>query len=260
MTFCLGMKLKEGLVGIADTRITSGTEVTVARKVTVYQKKRHSFFLMTSGLRSVRDKALTYFEEVVDEQDQDFDRLYKAVNAFATQIKRVAAEDREALEAGGFGFNISCLVGGQLENDAEHKLYLLYAQGNWVEIMPGTPFHIIGESGYGKPILVRALEYEDPLWFALKVGLLAFESTRISASDVDYPIDVVVYAGNSYQIEQHRYSAADLAHVAAWWQTRLRDSVHELPSEWTLEAFNDLPPELRERLRHSAMPPGTPTS
>lgn len=257
MTFCLGMKLKEGLVGIADTRITSGTEVTVSRKVSVYQKDKHAFFLMTSGLRSVRDKALTYFEEVIEEQDQDFDRLYKAVNAFAAQIKRVAEEDRDALEQSGFGFNISCLVGGQLENDTEHKLYLLYAQGNWVEITDGTPFHIIGESGYGKPILVRALQYEDPLWFALKVGYLAFESTRISASDVNYPIDVVVYAADSYRIEQHRYNAQDLAHVADWWQTRLRDSVHELPSEWTQHAFDDLPPELRERLRNSALPPCT---
>lgn len=256
MTFCLGMKLKEGLVGIADTRITSGTEVTVARKVSVFQKEKHSFFLMTSGLRSVRDKALTYFDEAIEEQDQNFDRLYKAVNAFADQIKRVAAEDREALAESGFSFNISCIVGGQLENDTEHKLYQLYAQGNWVEITPGTPFHIIGESGYGKPILVRALQYEDPLWFALKVGLLAFESTRISASDVDYPIDVVIYAGDSYQIEQHRYEAADLAHVAAWWQARLRKSVHELPSEWALDAFADLPDDLRKRLCNSKLPPG----
>ena len=56
MTFCLGITVEEGLVGIADTRITSGNELTSAHKVTTYQNGQGAFFLMTSGLRSVRDK------------------------------------------------------------------------------------------------------------------------------------------------------------------------------------------------------------
>ena len=237
MTFCLGMKVQSGLVAIADTRITSGSEVTRARKVTVYQKHNHSMFLMTSGLRSVRDKALTYFEEVIEEQDEAFDRLYKAVNAFAAQIRRVADEDRRALQESGMGFNIACLVGGQLERDAEHKLYLLYPQGNWVEITQGTPFSIIGESGFGKPILVRCLAYDDSMPYALKVGCLAFDSTRISSSDVDYPLDVVICEKGSYRILQHRYDEEALSQSFGWWQTRLRDSVHDLPSAWVEQAF-----------------------
>ena len=33
MTFCLGIKLEYGLVGIADTRVLSGTEMVVARNL-----------------------------------------------------------------------------------------------------------------------------------------------------------------------------------------------------------------------------------
>ena len=63
MTFCLGIKVSEGLVGIADTRVISGNENISARKITVYrQNDGSSLFLMTSGLRSVRDKAVTYFD------------------------------------------------------------------------------------------------------------------------------------------------------------------------------------------------------
>ena len=40
MTFCLGMKVSQGLVGIADTRITSGTECITSRKVTVHHSTR----------------------------------------------------------------------------------------------------------------------------------------------------------------------------------------------------------------------------
>ena len=38
MTFCLAMKVQDGLVGIADTRVTSGSECITARKVNVFQQ------------------------------------------------------------------------------------------------------------------------------------------------------------------------------------------------------------------------------
>lgn len=230
MTFCLGMNVHEGIVGIADTRVLSGSECITARKVTVYQQEGQAMFLMTSGLRSLRDKTLTYFDEVMAEAEQPFERLFKAVNAFATQIRRVAREDKEALEDSGLHFNIYTLIGGQLANDREHKLYLVYPQGNWVEIGQGTPYHIIGASGYGKPILDRTLKHHDSMRFALKVGCLAFDSTRISAADVDFPIDVILYARNSYHIVEYRYEKDDLLEMTSWWQERLRRSVHELPA------------------------------
>ena len=103
-------------------------------------------FLMTSGLRSVRDKAVTYFDEAIGESDQTFDKLFKAVNVFAAQIRRVSNEDKDALDKAGLIFDLHALVGGQLENDQEHKLYLIYPQGNWVEVSEGTPYCIIGET------------------------------------------------------------------------------------------------------------------
>lgn len=244
MTFCLGMRLKDGLVGIADTRVTSGTEVITAKKLTVYQHDRHSLFLMSAGLRSVRDKMLTYFDEVMAEQDEQFDRLYKAVNAFGQQVRRVAQEDRQALTEAGLRFEASCLVGGQLENDPAPKLYLLYSEGNWVEIGEGTPFHIIGEQGYGKPILRRVLQHTDDMEHALRVGFLAFDSTRISAADVDFPIDVVLYRSDSFRIVHRRYTHKDLHELSDWWQDRLRSGVQDLPSHRFEELLAELPEAL----------------
>lgn len=239
MTFCLGINVYEGIVGIADTRVLSGNECITARKVTTYQQDGSALFLMTSGLRSVRDKALTYFDEFVAESEQPIDRLFKVVNTFASQIRRVAKEDKEALEESGLHFNIHALVGGQLANDREHKLYLVYPQGNWVEIGQGTPYHIIGASGYGKPILDRTLKHQDSMRFALKVGCLAFDSTRISAADVDFPMDVVLYERNSYRFIEHRYEKNDLLEMSTWWQERLRKAVHDLPSEALDQIFAD---------------------
>ena len=232
MTFCLGITVEDGLVGIADTRITSGNELTSAQKVSIYQNGHGAFFLMTSGLRSVRDKTLTYFEEALETCDTPFDKLYKAVNAFAAELRRVATEDKAFLAESGLGFNLHVLIGGQMTADASHKLFLVYPEGNWVEISQGTPYHIIGEGGYGKPVLDRTLKYSDPLRMALKVGCLAFDSTRISSSDVDFPIDVVLYNRGGLEMVQHRYEKEDLAEISSWWQEHLRGLVHNLPSEW----------------------------
>lgn len=229
MTFCLGINVHEGLVGIADTRVLSGSECITARKVTIYQQDGQALFVMTSGLRSLRDKTLTYFDETMTDEGASFDRLFKVVNAFTRQIRRVAHEDKEALTESGLFFNIHALVGGQCVNDREHKLYLVYPQGNWVEIGHGTPYHIIGALGYGKPILDRTLKHRDSMRFALKVGCLAFDSTRISAADVDFPVDVVLYKKDSHHIVEHSFGKEDLLDMTSWWQERLRSAVHDLP-------------------------------
>lgn len=233
MTFCLGITVNEGLVGIADTRITSGSEMITARKLSTYRIATGDFFLMTSGLRSLRDKSLTYFEDQLDAADPGaFTKLYKIVNTYASKIRQVSIEDKLSLDNSGLNFNIHALIGGRLEADSGHQLYLIYPEGNWVQIPQGTPYHIIGERGYGKPVLDRTLKYEDTLRFALKVGCLAFDSTRISASDVDFPIDVVLYFSESHELVEHRYEQTDLREISTWWQERLRQSVSELPSEW----------------------------
>lgn len=240
MSFCLGIKVKEGLIGIADTRLTSGTERITAQKVTVHRCGGGSLFLMTSGLRSLRDKTLTYFDEVLS-QEKEPTKLYRVVNAFGDQIRRVAGEDRKALEAANLRFDLHTLVGGRLGDDEEHKLYMIYPEGNWVEVGDATPFYIIGESGYGKPVLERSIQSDSPLSYALKVGFLAFNATITCAVNVDYPIDVVIQPAGSDVVVQHRFGKDDLYDVSKKWQALIRESVGELPSAWMEPILSKLP-------------------
>jgi len=226
------MKVRDGLVGMADTRVTTGAERITARKVSVHQYGKHAMFLMTSGLRSARDKALTYFEEVLESEDSTFTKLYQAVNAFGEQVRRAAREDGAALASAGLFYNLYSIVGGQLERDGEHKLYLIYPQGNWVEVSYGSPYYVIGESSYGKPLLDRALTYESSIEQAIKVGYLAFDATRTSATDVDFPLDVVVYHHNTFSMVEHRYERREVIDISEWWQRRVCQGVDELPADW----------------------------
>ena len=242
MTFCLGINVSEGLVGIADTRLTSGNECLTARKVSVYERDGGAMFIMTSGLRSVRDKALTYFEDALGQREEPFTRLYQAVNLFTDQVRRVASEDKAALVESGLAFDMKALIGGQMRGEDAHKLYLIYPQGNWVDTGRGTPYHVIGSTGYGKPILDRTLTYNDSMRHAFKTGCLAFDSTRISAADVDFPIDAVLYVPNTFRIVEHRYQEEDLLEISNWWQERLRLTLSNLPEDWIEEAFSKLHP------------------
>jgi len=239
MTYCLGIKVKEGLLALADTRITSGSETTTAKKVSIHSNEHGSIFLMTSGLRSIRDKAVTYFEEVLEREGDKFEKMYNVVNAFGTQLRRVNKEDKESLTAAGLHFNLYTIVGGRLSQDKEHKLYLLYPEGNWIEVTQGAPFTIIGNSGYGKPILNRTLTYESSLRFGLKTGFLSFDSTRVSANDVGYPIDVVIYKEATGEMIEKRFELEDLHNISDIWGKKLTEIIKEIPEDW-IDQINDL--------------------
>lgn len=217
MTFCLGMKSRFGLLAIADTRITSGTEVSFAKKVSVHEGESHSLFIMTSGLRSARDKALTYFDERLGTAETGLTRLYRVANALAEEIRHVRAEDQEWLAQSGLSFNLHAILGGQMAEDAEPHMFRIYPEGNWIEITGGTPYVIIGESSYGKPLLDRAWRIDGSLEDALTIGLLSFDATRASAVDVGPPLDAVLYHDNSYAMQQYRFSADELAPLSQQW-------------------------------------------
>ena len=239
MTYCLGIKVKDGLVGISDTRISAGTSTTIKKKVLVLEHDKASLFIMTSGLRSVRDKAVHYFQELIG-NGIIYDKMYKAVNAFGEQIKRVADEDQQSLLNSGYKFTLNAIVGGQLRNDEEHKLFMLYTEGNWIELDEGSPFVIIGNSGQGRGILNRVINPSTTMRQALKAGYLSFDSVRVSSNDVEFPIDIVTYDKNSFHITENRYEQKELQQVSAEWNEKLKHYLDEMPDDWMERIFNKL--------------------
>ena len=238
MTYCIGIINKDGIIGLADTRITSGNDTTTAKKIYTVNRKEHSFFIMTSGLRSVRDKAITYFGEVIDAEDHNFRKLYEAVNKLGEQVKRVAEEDKKEIEDSGMQFNLHAIVGGQFEEDKEPKVYLLYPQGNWIEVGRGTPYVIIGNTGFGTPVLKRSMSFDSSLDFAIKAAFLSFDATRISANDVDYPVDTVILKKNEFELIETRFEARDLSHISDFWNDSLKSAIDNMPADKLWEAFD----------------------
>lgn len=247
MTFCVGIKVESGLVSLSDSRITSGTQQLLGRKVSIHRVGGRDFFLMTSGLRSVRDKALTYFLESVETQGGQWNKLYKAVNRFSEEIRRTAEEDKKMLEESGLPFDLHAMAGGQLADDESPRLFHIYPQANWVEVTEETPYQIIGESGYGKPILDLGLTFKSSLREAMAAGFLAFDATRRSATGVGFPIDLVCFQKGSNNLYHHCFKKTDVVDLCDFWKERLRSAFKDFPLDWTETVLP--PPVSPERRR-----------
>ena len=157
MTFCVGIKVDQGLVALADTQIVKGGERLSKGKLTLIEHRAQRLFIMTSGLRSLRDKTVIYLEEKLDEETGDFERLYQVAQAFGDQLRRVRGEDEAALVQGGLNFNLHAVIGGQLAGDPSPTLFYIYPEGNWIEATADSPYFVLGRTLYGKPILDRLL-------------------------------------------------------------------------------------------------------
>lgn len=230
MTYCLGIRTSEGLIALADGRVTSGSQMAVARKVTMLGSDPHRFFLMTSGLRSVRDKLVAYLRREIDRQgSHTFGSMLEAVTAFASCLRVVADEDRDALAASDLSFNLHAILGGQLAGDPEPAMYLVYPEGNWIEVGKRTPYVSIGATTYGKPILDRALTYDTAMRHALKLAYLSFDSTRFSSTDVGFPIDLITYGAVDRQWREQQFDYDDLVEQRQWWNRNITELAERMP-------------------------------
>ncbi len=244
MTYCLAIKVEEGLLLLADGRITSGNQVTNASKVSLHGPAqssvsrdsgnvlpgRQAFSVMTSGLRSLRDKTLSYLDRELESPDAPkLRRMLDAVAIYSKCLRQVADEDRNAISESELSFNLHAIVAGQLADDRTPTAYLVYPEGNWIEVGKRTPYLSIGSTAYGKPILDRALTYGTSMLTALKLAYLSFDSTRLSAADVGFPIDVLTLAEDDSCWRQAHYDYDDLRDQRVWWNEHLTQLANEMP-------------------------------
>lgn len=232
MTFCIGVRVQEGLIALADTQIVRGEQISSKAKLSQFKQGEHSAFLMTSGLRSVRDKTVMRLEDRLADATP-YSRVHQLASAFGNELKSVREEDEQALKAGGLSFNLHAILGGQFGRDAEPVLFQVFPEGNWVDATPDSPYFIIGRTSYGKPILDRLLRYDTPLDQALALAYLAFDATRASVVDVDFPIDVVVLRTGSPALHRSRFTAAELGRAHDWWHAQLQSALNAFPMDWS---------------------------
>ena len=227
MTFCVAIKSKTGVVALSDTRISSGLGVSTSKKIKTYQENGNSFFIMSSGLRSIRDKVIHLFEDEIE--NVQCNKLFKVANLVGNAVKQARAEDLEHLQQSKFFFDGHFIVGGQCSNDKRAAIFLVFPEGNWVEASDESPYTIIGNTGFGKSILRRLLHENITFDLAIKAAFLSFDATFKNASDVDFPVDFVLYRNGTFDIQELRKTEEDMKETSVRWNKMLLDAANDLP-------------------------------
>ena len=237
MTYCVGVKLDEGLIFASDSRTHSGVD-NYARfcKMTVFDRPgdRVIVLLSSGGLAAtqavinlLRRRAATEPQHVLN-----VDSMFDVANLVSDAMRDIERRDGPFMEAGGLKFNASFILGGQIAGE-DMRLFRIYAEGNFIEAGTDTSFLQTGEAKYGKPILDLAVSSSATLEDATKCVLVSYDSTMLSKLSVGMPIDLLCYTRDSLLVTmQRRFDDGD-----PYFDALTRQWI-----EGTRRVFRELPP------------------
>lgn len=157
--------------------------------------------------------------------------MYRIAQIFGDEMRGMQERHRDSLKASGLGSGATILLAGQRKG-GEHRLFLVYSAGNFIEATADTPYFQIGEHKYGKPILDRIITPATPLSVALKTAFLSMDSTLRSNLSVGMPLDLSVMKKDEFKFDiQRRIEAedGDYAAIANGWADAIRSAFAELP-------------------------------
>ena len=240
MTYCVGMVLDRGLVFMSDTRTNAGLDnISTFRKMTTWEMPGERVItLMSAGNLATTQAVISLLDERSKSPEDRTPSLLAAPSMF--QAARMVAETlREVIEKHGQGgmradstFNATLIVGGQIAGSPP-RLFMIYPEGNFIEAGDDTPFFQIGETKYGRPILVRAydpgLSFED----AMKLLVVSFDSTLKANLTVGAPFDFHFYeTGSLHTGHTGRIEPEDayFQTVSKGWGDALKEALDMLPA------------------------------
>lgn len=213
MTYCVALRLRGGLVMLADTRTNAGVDnISTFRKLTVIEHPGERVVgIMTAGNLALSQAVVNLaLEQGVSFRDGDaaetlhtVPSMVRAAQLMGHAVREVYRVDGPSLEAQAENFNVSILLGGQIGN-GKLRLFQIYSAGNYIEATEDTPYLQIGEHKYGKPIIDRAATYDTDVSDGLKLALISMDSTMRSNLSVGMPIDLMVYRRDELKVSLAR--------------------------------------------------------
>ena len=144
----------------------------------------------------------------------------------------IAASASDNGQSGAGTFGASMIVAGQIKG-MEPRLFLIYPEGNFIEASFDTPFFQIGETKYGRPILIRGYSRDMEFEAAIKLMMVSFDSTLKANLSVGLPLDlVVIERGNFEPLHERRIDGDDpyFKAISTGWGEALRQAFNSLPN------------------------------
>lgn len=234
------MMLDKGLVLMSDTRTNSGVDnVSIFRKMHSWSVPGERIItIMTAGNLATTQGVISQIEERNKAHSDRHNSLLEADTIFqvATLVGKllrdtIAATDKQNGEEAAGSFTASIIVAGQIKG-GEPRLFLIYPEGNFIEASFDTPFFQIGETKYGRPIIIRGYSRDMSFEDAVKLLMVSFDSTIKANLSVGLPLDLMVIEKDNFEpVHQRRITGQDpyFQAVSAGWSEALKNAFHSLP-------------------------------
>ena len=224
MTYCVGIKVNEGMVFASDRRTNAGLDnYNSYTKMYVHNGIDRNIVILTSGNLAASQAVFNSISKDLEDptNGNNLNNLYN-LNEIAKYIGRLTVQhsspdgiNQVTLELGS-----TFIVGGHIQNQ-ESDLYLVYPQGNFIKSSEFKPYLVIGEIKYGKPILDRVVKSDTYLGDAARCALISMDSTMKADLSVGPPIDLVVYKYNLSKIvyrQSLEINDEDYQYISKQWE------------------------------------------
>lgn len=239
MTYCIGLRLNHGLVFMSDTRTNAGLDnISITPKMFTWDVPGERVItLMTAGNLATTQALISLLEErskAASERNPTIlqvPTMFQVARLVGATLKEVIDESGPDGQSASAKFKASVILGGQIAGGAP-TLFLIYPEGNFIEVTDDAPFFQIGETKYGKPILVRAYDPNMPFEDAIKLMMVSFDSTIKANLSVGLPLDFQTYQNDSLSApKQVRIEADDtyFLSISDGWGTALKSALAKLP-------------------------------
>ncbi|QKC96770.1 peptidase [Mesorhizobium sp. NZP2298] len=239
MTYCVGLKIDRGLVFMSDTRTNAGMDsISTFKKMHVWEQPgERVIVLMSAGNLATTQAVVSLLDErtkaVGDRHEKllDTPSMYQTVRLVGDTVKEVIAHSSPAGEKADSYFNASFILGGQIKGSPP-RLFMIYPEGNFIESTDDTPFFQIGETKYGKPIIIRAYERTMSLAETVKLLLVSFDSTLKSNLSVGLPLDLLFLEKDIFKVGLKKRIGQDDQYyrtISDGWSNALKTAFASLP-------------------------------
>ncbi|MCA6064083.1 proteasome-type protease [Thalassolituus marinus] len=234
MTYCVAIKVRDGLVLTSDSRTNAGVDhIASFRKLYVLEiPGDRVIFLQSAGNLATTQSVITMLQHQVKSAERhvlNVPSLFDVAELVGKTIRQVISRDSGQNQ--GVDFSCNMLVSGQIKGD-EPRLFHVYPQGNFIEACDDTPYFQIGESKYGKPIIDRIIDFDTPLDRALQCSLISMDSTLRSNLSVGMPLDVITYHADALEspgIQRIDETNEQFLKLRAAWSEGIRELFDNIP-------------------------------
>ncbi|MDH3201365.1 MAG: hypothetical protein OEM15_10780 [Myxococcales bacterium] len=237
MTYCVAVKVDEGLVFVSDSRTNAGVDhISTYTKMHAYCGDGERFFVLLSAgnlatSRAVVGRLRRDLEDGAKVSLQSVRRLTDAADYVGRCSREEQGKHEKRMKDSKLDASASFILGGQIQGSS-HSIHLIYPEGNHIPVSRHSPFLQIGDEKYGKPILDRIIEQGLDLEVAARCALVSMDSTMRSNASVGPPIDLLIYSADSQRLGTEVTFGQDDDYLRALrraWQDSLKAAFDQLP-------------------------------